>query len=150
MSAFNHKEVSLNSTAEQSVDTAKRKILIIEDEKTLRDMIVRRAEKIYNWECRVDATGEKCLDLCREFKPEVIILDMGLPKTSGLSLLRMIKTDASEEMRRIPVIVFSAFSYTELVSESLDLGAHAYYTKNEPLSVLFSHIEHCLGAKNAK
>jgi CheY-like chemotaxis protein len=134
----------LNPTTSPSTDSVKKKILIVEDEKSLRDLIVRRAEKIYHWECRVDETGEKCISLCHEFQPDVILLDMGLPKTSGLSLLRMIKSDPVVSLRKIPVIVFSAYSYSELVSESLDLGAQAYYTKSEPLSVLFSHIQHCL------
>ncbi len=56
--------------------------------------------------CLEDSTGEHCLSLCHENLPDMIILDMGLPKINGLGLLRMIRRD--DRLKKIPVIVCSA------------------------------------------
>ncbi len=116
-----------------------KKILIVEDELVLRQMLVRRAEKQFGYECLSDQTGEKCIEMCREFDPDLVLLDMGLPKVSGLGLLRMIKSDPS--IKHIPVIVYSAYGDFEIMEEAFALGASDYYTKSESLSELFTRIE---------
>ncbi|MBX7149249.1 response regulator [bacterium] len=123
----------------QTVSNTPKKILLVEDSENLCQVITKRAQKKFGYSCRVDNTGENCIQLCREEKPDVLILDMGLPKVSGLSLLRMIKQDS--ELQNIPVIAYTAYSYHDLVAECADLGIDAYFTKSEPISELFDLIQ---------
>ncbi len=124
----------------------KKVLLLVEDNKDLRDLIVRRAEKMYNWVCLCDESGDKCISMSRQYSPDAILLDMGLPKISGLGLLRMLKNDAS--LKNIPVVVFSAYGFPELVLESVELGADAYFTKSEHLASIFSKLESCINSSS--
>lgn len=119
-----------------------KKILIVEDEPVLRRMIVRRAEKQHGYECFTDETGENSMSICHNFQPDIILLDMALPKISGLGLLRMMRADKAT--KAIPIIVYSAYGDPEVVQEALSLGANDYYTKSEPIPELFNRIESCL------
>ncbi len=89
--------------------------------------------------------GEKALDFLHkkgEYKtaptPNLILLDMNLPKVSGLEILKIIKND--DELKVIPVIVFSG-SYAEKdIKESYDFSANTYITKSFDTKELFKKI----------
>ena len=89
---------------------AKKKILVVDDETDLVEMIVLRLEandftviKAYD--------GQVALDLARTEKPDLIILDLMLPKIDGYKVCRMLKFD--EKYKSIPVILFTAAPSTD-------------------------------------
>ena len=82
----------------------------------------------------VVADGVEAIDYLRRAegyadapRPDLILLDLNLPRRDGRSVLEEIKTDP--ELRRIPVIVLSTSEAIEDVTESYDLHANAYVTK---------------------
>ncbi len=115
----------------------KKKLLIIEDETDLLQMLEFRAKKL-GYEYKSDVVGDKAIAIAEEFKPDIILLDLMLPKISGLGVLRGIKN--KPETKSIPIIVFSALADKYVVEEAMDIGASAYFIKGGDVNELFDTI----------
>ena len=76
--------------------------------------------------------GKAVLDMAREHKPDLIIMDIQLPEISGLELTRMIKDD--EELKSIPVIAVTAFAMKGDEQKIREGGCESYISK--PISVV--------------
>jgi DNA-binding response OmpR family regulator len=102
------------------------KILIIEDDKFLRELISRKlAKEGYDIFEAVD--GEDGLKKVKEEKPDLILLDLILPGIEGFEVLSRIKQDP--ELSRIPVIILSNLGQKEDVDRGRELGAADYLIK---------------------
>ncbi len=112
------------------------KILIIDDEKNIRDIFsLLLEEKGYLVETA--ETGEKGLAEARKFSPDVILLDMNLPDLSGIEVLSRIK----KFLPQAEVIIITAFGTVKSAVEATKLGAYDYLEKpvdNEELLLLIS------------
>jgi CheY-like chemotaxis protein len=111
------------------VQTAKENttVLLVEDSKLLR-LAGERALHRAGYQVLAAADGEQALRLARENHPNVILLDMLLPKLSGLEVLRALKTDA--QTKDIPVIVLSSLAQAN-EAKLLAEGAAAFFEKSE-------------------
>jgi two-component system, chemotaxis family, response regulator Rcp1 len=69
-------------------------------------------------------------------KPDLVILDLNLPKRDGLSVLAAMR--ASSELRRIPVVIFSTSQLSRDITRSYELGANCYVSKPGNLDEFFS------------
>ena len=117
------------------VNTDKMKVLVVEDEPN--DVtIIRRAMLKSDVKCELSFAedGEEALDFLYRrgkfedaLRPDLILLDLGLPKKSGLEVLAEIKQD--DKLRRIPVIVLTGSVREEDMVRSYDSGAASYMTK---------------------
>lgn len=107
---------------------AKAKILIADDDITLRDMYQARLETD-GYKVLVAADGEETLKVIREQKPDLILLDIMMPKMNGLDVLEYVKKDP--QMRDIPVIVLTALIQDLTKVKSLMSGADDYLMKSE-------------------
>jgi len=113
-------------------------ILIIEDDLNFASILLEQANK-KGFKCLSAATGEDGLLLAEKYKPQAIILDMGLPGINGHEVLLELKANPS--VRHIPVHVISA---NELSLEPIKEGAVEYLTKpinKKDLEEAFSKIE---------
>ena len=100
-----------------------RTILIVEDDVSFAEILLDLArERHFN--CLISHTADDGLRLATEYLPSAIILDVGLPDQSGLSVLDRLKHDI--RTRHIPVHIISANDYTET---ALSLGAVGYMLK---------------------
>ncbi len=101
-------------------------IVIIEDEKMLAEMygdkLKRSGFKIYS---ALDA--EEGLELIKEIKPNLVLLDILLPRENGVSLLAKVRKVA--EIASVPVIVFSNYDDGDTKKQAGDLGAKEYLIK---------------------
>ena len=79
------------------------KILIVEDEEVLVKVLQEKFEK-ENFTVKLVTDGELVLKLVKSFKPDLILLDIILPKKNGLEVLKELKSDP--ELQNIPVAVF--------------------------------------------
>jgi DNA-binding response OmpR family regulator len=104
----------------------KRRVLIIEDEPNIvlsLEFLLQREG--YDTASATDADAG--LSLVRELHPDVVLLDIMMPKRNGYELCQTIKGDP--ELRAIPVIMVSARGQEVEVLKGLELGASAYVTK---------------------
>jgi len=101
-------------------------ILFIEDEsalqKTFGDILTQEG---YSMVSALD--GELGLKLAKEKKPDLILLDLILPKIHGFDVLKKLKEE--DETKEIPVIVLTNLERLEDVSKALELGAATYLVK---------------------
>lgn len=106
------------------------KVLLIDDSKVMRvaceGALGRAGHQVIS---AVD--GDQGLKLVRDAKPDLVLLDMMLPKMSGLDLLQAIKQDPA--VAQIPVIVFTSLSQKN-EAKLVKAGAAAYLEKTEMLA----------------
>ena len=98
-------------------------ILICEDEEPLRELVRAALGNGYRFEEAVD--GREALERARELQPDLIVLDVMLPGTSGLDVLATLREDPTTG--RIPVIVITAWTHAK--QEVLDAGAERFVSK---------------------
>ncbi len=104
------------------------KILIIEDDALLSRMyqIVFTSS---HYEVEVAANGQEGLDKARTAKPNLILLDIMMPKLNGLEVLKRLKADP--ETKEIPVVVLTNLAGSGDVQAALELGAVRYIVKSQ-------------------
>jgi class 3 adenylate cyclase/CheY-like chemotaxis protein len=91
------------------------------------------------------ADGEECLARVRELAPDLILLDIMMPKRDGISVVRELKADP--DLRAIPVILVTAKSDTRDVVEGLDAGGDDYLTKPFEHAALLARVRSMLRQK---
>jgi DNA-binding NarL/FixJ family response regulator len=102
------------------------KILIIDDHSVVRAGVRRLLSTITQASMLEASTAEEALPIVREWCPDVILLDLALPRMSGLDLLRCLV----EENDRIRVVVFSMHAEPVYAVRALKLGAVGYVSKS--------------------
>ncbi|MGZ4506874.1 MAG: response regulator [Blastococcus sp.] len=99
-------------------------VLVVEDEPQLRRTLSLNLQA-RGYRVSDAATGSDALQTSRELRPDVIVLDLGLPDMDGLEVIRRIREGAGA----LPIIVLSARSASQEKVAALDLGATDYVTK---------------------
>jgi len=107
--------------------TASNRILIIEDEQDVVDMLTMNLRKAGGFVISSASDGAAGLRKAREETPALIILDLMLPKMPGLELCKVLKSDAST--RHIPIIMLTAKAEEIDRIVGLEFGADDYVTK---------------------
>ncbi len=103
-----------------------KRILLVEDEKNII-LGVRTCLDAVGYEVEVAENGELALEAVQRRKPDLILLDLVMPKFDGFEVLDSLKSDP--ETREIPVIVLTAKAGEEERQRAMELGAEAYMTK---------------------
>ena len=101
----------------------KRTLLICEDDDTFA-AILRDLAREMGFQALVAGTAQEALDLAKQFMPSAVVLDVGLPDQSSLSVLDRLKRDV--RTHRIPIHIVSGEDYSET---ALSLGAVGYMLK---------------------
>ncbi len=122
----------------------KPRILLIEDSEDMLKAIQLRLEA-NNYEVLVARDGQEGLLQARQEKPDLIILDVMLPKMDGFSVCRMLKFDAAYQ--HIPVIILTARIQAADRELGEEVGANAYITKPFKAEELLGKITELLGGK---
>jgi CheY-like chemotaxis protein/CHASE3 domain sensor protein len=102
---------------------ARRLLLVVEDDGVFAG-IVRDLSREMGFRCVVASTAEEALSLAKELKPSAVVLDVGLPDESGLTVLDRLKRD--DQTRHIPIHVVSGADHSQT---ALSLGAVGYLVK---------------------
>ncbi len=125
----------------------RRLVLVIEDDSTFAQILYDLAHEL-QFSCLVAHSAEDGFALASQFVPQAILLDMGLPDQSGLSVLQRLKENA--QTRHIPVHVISG---QDRSAAALQMGAIGYATKpttREQLKEVFKKLEDKLTQKVKK
>jgi len=123
-----------------------KKILVVEDESNLRELVRGRLED-NGYEVAVAADGYKALAVAREFHPDLVVLDLMLPKMDGYTVCRMLRSAA--EGSEVPIILFSARSAQDDRLRGEEVGANAYVNKPFDAPVLLGKIRELLDPEGA-
>ena len=120
---------------------SKKRILLVDDEK---DMVyaVRLHLEANHFEVLTATDGQEALDKSRREKPDLIILDLMLPKIDGYKVCRMLKFD--DKYKNIPIIMFTARAQKSDEKLGFEVGADAYLTKPFEPEMLLRKIKELL------
>lgn len=122
-------------------------IMVVEDNEFSRDALARRLERRgYRVVLAVD--GEHAIELGRTELPDIVLMDLGLPRIDGWEATRRLKADA--RTRHIPIIVLSAHAMTNDRDKALQAGGDDFDTKPVRFQPLLEKIEALLLARAAK
>lgn len=116
-----------------------KKLLIVEDEPLLGNLLKQRFEK-ENVEVTLARDGEEALNILRTTRPNLILLDIILPKISGFELLETMSADPNIE--KAPVIITSNLGQDSDVKRGQSLGAIEYFVKAKiSIEELVEHVK---------
>ena len=118
-----------------------RKILIIEDESDLQDFMKMRLEA-KGYEVIGAADGKEGFEKAHREKPDLILLDLGLPKIHGYWVCNFLKHD--KRCEGIPIVIVTAKSSAENIKLAKECGADAYLVKPFEIEDLLSKVESLL------
>ena len=112
------------------------KILVVDDERAVRESL-RRALELEGYEIELAEDGGQALErLAREDQPDAVILDVLMPGVDGLEVCRTLRSQGS----RLPVLMLTARTQVEDRVEGLDAGADDYLTKPFALEELLARV----------
>jgi len=112
------------NTEEDRPEGAALRVLVAEDEALIRmDLVELLTEEGYHVIAEA-GDGEEALALARKLMPDLVVMDVKMPKMDGITAAAMIA-----EERIAPVVMLTAFSQRELVERARDAGAMAYVVK---------------------
>ena len=118
-----------------------KKVLLVEDEKNII-LGVRTCLDAVGYQVEIAEDGEEALKAVRREHPDLILLDLLLPKVDGFEVLKVLKGDAATSS--IPIIVLTAKAEEEDRQRALDLGADSYMTKPFKPQKLWDNLKHYL------
>jgi DNA-binding response OmpR family regulator len=101
-------------------------VLLVEDDPSVLEMYRLKLE-LDGYRVNTALDGEDGLRKAGDLAPDIIFLDIRLPKMDGLEVLRKLR--AQDKTRNIPVIILSNYDEEDLVARGLRLGAHEYLIK---------------------
>jgi CheY-like chemotaxis protein len=108
------------------VPDAPRRVLLAEDDRFLRRAAESRLRQ-GGFTVLTAVDGEEALRVTRAERPDLVLLDLIMPKLQGFEVLKMLKEDPATAP--IPVIVLSNLGQDEDLKQAMDLGAIAYFIK---------------------
>ena len=118
-------------------------VVLVDDDVAMHDLIKRTISKL-NLTLLGATNSEKGMELIREVKPKLILLDVLMPGRDGWSLLKECKTDS--QLKNIPVIMISQLNQSNLAAS---LGANDYLTKPIDRTLFINIIKKYLGTKSS-
>jgi len=114
-------------------------ILIVDDQESIRHFI-EKAMADEGYQVSTAGEGKKAMAMVTEDMPDLMLLDLRLPDTHGLDVLKKVKGDDPD----LPVIIMTAFGDVESAVRAMKLGAHDYINKPINLEQLFITVDKAL------
>lgn len=122
-----------------------KKVLVVDDEVDFVDVLRTRLEA-NNFKVTVAYDGEEGLEKVKETNPDIIVLDVMMPKINGFDVCRKLKTD--NNYKDIPIVMLTAKFQPNDIRFGSAMGANAYITKPFEPQVLLDKMRELLQKKN--
>lgn len=104
------------------------KILLIEDDKLLRSLLVKKLTSA-GYEMMTACDGQEGLELMRSDSPQLILLDIIMPRKSGFEVIKEMKKD--ENLKNIPIIIVSNSGQPVEIGKAKEMGVKDWIIKTE-------------------
>jgi len=117
------------------------KILVVDDEEHIL-MILKDSLEFSGFQVVTASNGEEALEVVAREIPDLMVLDIGMPKLDGWEVCRRIK--GTEKTKHIPVIILTAYAQTSDQRKGMELGADRFVTKPCDLAQLVDEINSLL------
>lgn len=114
----------MNTTQEDKAEVEALRIVIAEDEPLIRMDLRRTLENMGHVVTGEAGDGAKAVELARELRPDICILDIKMPEMDGIDAAKVISTEGIA-----PVLLLTAYSQKDLVERARDAGVFAYLVK---------------------
>ena len=122
------------------------KILLVEDNEMNRDMLSRRLKR-RGFEMVIAIDGQEGLEMASQESPDLVLLDLSLPKVDGWEVARRLKADATTS--GIPIIALTAHAMAGDRERAMDVGCDDYDTKPIDMKRLIEKINNMLETHTA-
>jgi two-component system alkaline phosphatase synthesis response regulator PhoP len=116
--------------------SSKQSILVIEDDALFADIYASKLGEA-GFEVHKAQDGETGWALLTKHRPDVVLLDLLLPKISGIDFMAKIRGSEDKKVREVPVIVVTNLNEHSFADDIKKHGVHAYFLKSD---VIFSQI----------
>ncbi|MEI6633751.1 MAG: response regulator [Chlamydiota bacterium] len=126
----------------------KKRILIVDDEKDICELVKRNLEYLGDFKVDMATDGEQGLRIAKEVKPDLILLDIVMPGISGYTVLERLKDDRNT--MEIPVVMLSALGDMEFKLKAAQLDDEGYITKPFDPSALAALIEEVIQRRSSR
>jgi diguanylate cyclase (GGDEF)-like protein len=114
------------------------RVLVADDSRVVREVLVRELGAA-GWEVVPAGDGAEALDLCRQLAPDIVLLDIEMPRLNGYQVLAAMQRDA--ELAAIPVLFLTGRDSSSDVAEGLRRGAHDYLRKPFDTTELLARLD---------
>ncbi len=126
----------MSGVTDASTSSPARRVLVAEDEALIRLDLVELLTEEGMTVVGQASNGEEAVEMARQLRPDVVVMDVKMPKLDGISAAEIIA-----EERIAPVVILTAFSQRELVERASEAGAMAYVVKPFDASDIVPAIE---------
>lgn len=121
----------------------KKRILLVEDDQMLASVYRDRLD-LEGFDVKLVENGEKALTAALEYKPDLILLDVMMPKISGFEVLDILRN--TKETANIKIVMLTALSQDSNKQQAKQLGADDYLVKSQVvMNDVIARIKHHLG-----
>src|SRR5678816_2663777 len=123
------------------------RVLVVDDEPDLIRILQFGLQAI-NFHVETASDGQEALKKAREIKPDIILLDLMLPKLDGYKVCRLLKFD--DRFKHIPIIILSARTQEGDQTLALEMGANRFVTKPYDFAEILGYIETLLKSPSVR
>lgn len=121
------------------IEPQKKKVLVVDDEKDLRDAI-GTALGYEGFEVRTAVDGVEAFEIAQSLRPDIVLLDIMMPRQNGIETLKAIRGTAWG--KTTPVIIMTVLDDMTRVAEALEAGATEYLVKTDiPLGSIVQKVK---------
>jgi two-component system, OmpR family, alkaline phosphatase synthesis response regulator PhoP len=128
-------------------ESSRGRVLVVDDEPDLV-RVLEFGLRASGYIVESASDGQEGLKKAREIKPDVILLDLMLPKLDGYKVCRLLKFD--DRFKHIPIIILSARTQEGDQALALEMGANRFVTKPYDFSEILGYIETLLKSPTAR
>jgi two-component system cell cycle response regulator DivK len=117
-------------------------ILIVENEEDSLRLITDVIHGLLGHEVLVARDGHEAIDMAHEHQPDLILMDLGIPKLNGLEVTRSLKQ--SEQAKHIPIMALTAYTLFDDRERALNAGCDEFVTKPIDIAALVALVKRYL------